>query len=89
MKKNFLLASLCVAATLPVVAQNKIEDRVGESGQVLTQILSRPDAVPQALLDKAVCVLVFPAVKKMGVGLGVTYGRGVIACRSGTDMNGP
>jgi lipid-binding SYLF domain-containing protein len=89
MNKNFLLVLLCVAATLPATAQNKIEDRVSESAQVLSQILSRPDAIPQALLDKAVCVLVFPAVKKVGVGIGVTYGRGVIACRSGTDMNGP
>jgi lipid-binding SYLF domain-containing protein len=83
MNKNFLLLLLCVAATLPATAQNKIEDRVSESAQVLSQILSRPDAIPQALLDKSVCVLVFPAVKKVGVGIGVTYGRGVIACRSG------
>lgn len=89
MNKNFLLVLLCVAATLPATAQNKIEDRVSESAQVLGQILSRPDAIPQALLDKAVCVLVFPTVKKVGVGIGVTYGRGVISCRSGTDMNGP
>jgi SH3 domain-containing YSC84-like protein 1 len=89
MKKSFLLASLCVAAILPATAQNKIEDRVGESAEVLTQILSRPDAIPQPLLDKSVCILVFPAVKKVGVGVGVTYGRGVIACRSGHDMNGP
>jgi SH3 domain-containing YSC84-like protein 1 len=89
MKKNCLLVLLCVAATLPAPAQNKIEDRVGESAEVLTQILSKPNAIPQALLDKSVCVLVFPAVKKVGVGLGVTYGRGVISCRSGNDMSGP
>ena len=41
MKRNFLLASLCIAATLPATAQNKIEDRLGESTEVLTQILSR------------------------------------------------
>jgi lipid-binding SYLF domain-containing protein len=89
MTRNFLLTSLCIAATLPATAQNKIEDRLGESAEVLTQILSRPNAIPQALLDKSVCVLVFPAVKKVGVGVGVTYGRGVITCRSGTDMGGP
>ena len=89
MKRNFLLVSLCVAAALPAIAQNKIEDRIGESASVLTQILSRPDAIPRTFLDKSVCVLVFPAVRKVGVGIGVTYGRGVIACRTGTDMNGP
>jgi lipid-binding SYLF domain-containing protein len=89
MKKNSLLTLLCVAASLPVAAQNKIDDRIGQSAEVLTQILSRPDAIPKALLDKSVCVLVFPGVKKVGVGLGVTYGRGVIVCRSGEDMSGP
>jgi lipid-binding SYLF domain-containing protein len=89
MRRNFLLALLCVAAAaLPAIGQNKIEDRLGESSAVLTQILSKPDAIPRALLDRSVCVLVFPAVKKVGVGLGVSYGRGVIACRSGSGMTG-
>jgi lipid-binding SYLF domain-containing protein len=71
------------------VAQNKIDDRIGQSSEVLKQILAKPDEVPQQLLNRAVCVLVFPDVKKVGVGIGVTYGRGVIACRSGQNYNGP
>jgi SH3 domain-containing YSC84-like protein 1 len=89
MKKNCLLTLLCVAATLPAVAQNKIDDRLGESAEVLKQILAKSDGIPKPLLNKSVCVLVFPAVKKVGVGIGVTYGRGVIVCRTGTDMSGP
>lgn len=80
---------LCVAASLPASAQNKIDDRMNESAEVLSQLLARPDAIPKSLLNRSVCVLVFPTVKKVGVGLGVTYGRGVIVCRSGTDMSGP
>ena len=34
-------------------------------------------------------MLVFPGVKKIAVGIGGTYGRGVIVCRSGQDMTGP
>jgi len=89
MKSNRLLLLLGFVAIVPTLAQNKIEDRMGQSAEVLKQILSRPDAIPQALLNKSVCVLVFPGVKKVGVGLGVTYGRGVIVCRSGNDMSGP
>ncbi len=89
MKMNRLLVLLCVAASLPVVAQNKMDNRIGDSTEVLRQLLAKGDAIPKPLLNQAVCVLVFPAVKKVGVGLGVTYGRGVIVCRSGTDMNGP
>ena len=34
-------------------------------------------------------MLVFPSVKKVGIGLGVTYGRGLLICRTGAEMNGP
>jgi SH3 domain-containing YSC84-like protein 1 len=89
MKTNRLLVLMCLAATLPAVAQNKIDDRIGNSTEVLKQILAKADDIPKPLLNQAVCVLVFPAVKKVGVGIGVTYGRGVLVCRSGQAMTGP
>jgi lipid-binding SYLF domain-containing protein len=89
MKKPVVLALVSVAMTLPALAQNKIDDRLGTSAEVLRQVLAKPDEVPPAYLHKAVCVLVFPDVKKVAVGIGGTYGRGVIACRTGTKMTGP
>jgi lipid-binding SYLF domain-containing protein len=62
---------------------------LGNSSEVLKQILSKPDEIPPALLNKSRCVLVFPSVKKIAVGIGGTYGRGVIACRTGANMTGP
>lgn len=79
---------MCVSATVPALAQNKIDDRIGQSTEVLRQILAKADDIPRPLLNKSVCVLVFPGVKKVGIGIGVTYGRGLIVCRSGADMNG-
>jgi SH3 domain-containing YSC84-like protein 1 len=32
--------------------------------------------------------LVYPNVKKVGIGLGVSYGRGVLVCRTGANMDG-
>ena len=89
MKKTALLALVSVAMTLPAVAQNKIDNRLGDSAEVLKQILLKPDEIPQAYLDRSVCVLVFPGVKKIAVGIGGSYGRGVILCRTGNDMTGP
>jgi len=89
MKKTALAALVSVAITLPTLAQNKMDDRLGNSAEVLKQILAKPDEIPQSLLNRAVCVLVFPAVKKVAVGIGGTYGRGVILCRGGVDMKGP
>src|SRR5271163_5112757 len=88
MKKTALLALVSVAMTLPALAQNKIDDRLGQSAEVLNQMLLK-DAIPQAYLNKARCVLVFPGVKKVAVGIGGTYGRGVILCRTGNEMRGP
>ena len=89
MKINVLVTIVCSVLTVPGFAQNKIEDRIGTSAEVLQQFLNKPDAIPPALLNRARCVLVFPSVKKVGVGIGVTYGRGVISCRTGTDYSGP
>jgi lipid-binding SYLF domain-containing protein len=89
MKKSALIALVSVAMTLPAVAQNKMDNRLGDSAEVLKQILAKPDEIPQSYLNKSVCVLVFPAVKKIAVGIGGSYGRGVIICRSGENMTGP
>ena len=88
MKKTALVALVSVAMTLPAFAQNKIDDRLGNSAEVLKQILAKADDIPQAYLNKAKCVLVFPGVKKVAVGIGGTYGRGVIVCRTGANMTG-
>src|ERR1700744_1141734 len=89
MKKTATIALMSIAMVLPTLAQNKIDDRLGNSAEVLQQILSKPDEIPKQLLNRARCVLVFPGVKKIAVGIGGTYGRGVIVCRTGTDMTGP
>src|SRR5271169_6958625 len=75
--------------TLPAVAQSKTDNRLGESAEVLNQLILKPDAIPTSYLNKAKCVLVFPAVKKVAVGIGGSYGRGVIVCREGANMTGP
>ena len=89
MKKSALIALVSVAMAVPVVAQNKMDNRLGDSAEVLRQILAKPDEIPHSYLNKSVCVLVFPAVKKVAVGIGGSYGRGVIICRTGTNMTGP
>jgi SH3 domain-containing YSC84-like protein 1 len=68
--------------------EEKDEDRVKDAGRVLTEILNVPDDIPQDLLDKAACVVVFPSVLKAAFIVGASYGRGVMTCRSGPDFNG-
>jgi lipid-binding SYLF domain-containing protein len=64
------------------------EDRVKEAGTVVKEILNIPDDIPHDLLDKAECVIVLPSVKKGAFGIGGSYGRGVMVCRSGEHYKG-
>ncbi len=88
--KTVLAVLLAFALALPALAANdeKEEDRVKESGVVLKEILNIPDNIPQDLLDKANCVVILPSVKKGAIGIGGSYGRGVMICRGGPNYNG-
>ncbi len=74
---------------LPMAADSEKEtDRVQESGQVMKEILNIPDDIPKDLLDRAECVIVLPSVKKLAIGIGGSYGRGVMSCRTGQHFTG-
>ena len=64
-------------------------DRLRNCATVLKEIFGMPDSIPKDLLDRAECVIVFPSVKKIAVGIGGSYGRGAIACRGGENFEGP
>src|SRR6202140_3506176 len=82
--------TLCLTAS-PAFAANdaKEVERVKEAGVVMKEILNIPDDIPQDLLDKAECVVVLPSVKKGAFGIGGSYGRGIMVCRSGEHYTGP
>ena len=70
------------------VDDEREEDRVRDAGVVMKEILNIPDDIPQDLLDKAECVIILPSVKKGAFGIGGSYGRGVMICRSGEHYKG-
>ena len=67
----------------------KDEDRIKNAGQVVKEIMNIPDDIPQSIIDKADCVIVFPSVLKAAFIVGASYGRGVMTCRRGDEFNGP
>jgi lipid-binding SYLF domain-containing protein len=77
-----------LGSALPAAAQGKEEDRLREAATVLVEVLGMPDGIPANLLDRAECVVVFPSVKKFAVGVGASYGRGAMTCRSGEAYDG-
>jgi SH3 domain-containing YSC84-like protein 1 len=98
MKKT--LFSLFVAALIGLPAlfysssvraddKTKDEGRLENAGLVMKEILDIPDDIPQSLIDKADCVIVMPSVIKGAIGIGGSYGRGAMTCRSGDNFQGP
>ncbi|HUY95624.1 MAG TPA: lipid-binding SYLF domain-containing protein [Terracidiphilus sp.] len=88
MKSTFVLLLVMVFAGSTALAQKDENKRIRIAGQVMVEILNVPDDIPQELLDKAECVIVLPSVKKLAFGVGGSYGRGVMSCRSGKNFNG-
>jgi SH3 domain-containing YSC84-like protein 1 len=88
-KKTLFGFSLALALAVPLLAQDKEQDRVENSGKVMQEILKAPDGIPQSVLDKADCVVILPSVLKFAIGIGGSYGRGVMTCRGGSTFHGP
>jgi lipid-binding SYLF domain-containing protein len=75
--------SVCCAAK-----KDKAEDRLKDCGTVLKEIIDIPDNIPQDLLDKANCVVIYPSVLKAAFVIGGSYGRGAMTCRKGENFTG-
>jgi len=91
MKRIFVCAMsalLLVATSWANDKEEKDEDRLKNAGTVLTEILNIPEDIPQDLLDKADCVVVFPSVLKAAFVVGGSYGRGAMTCRTGDNFSG-
>ena len=82
------LAVVLLGASAFAAKDGKEQERVKEAGEVLKEILNIPDDIPQDLLDKAECLVILPSVKKGAFGIGGSYGRGVMICRSGAHYTG-
>ena len=83
------MVAIGILAMIPVRAKAQETDRLQNAATVLGEIFGMPDGIPEDLLNKAECVIVFPSVKKVAVGIGGSYGRGAITCRSGQNFDGP
>ena len=90
MKKILLFLLTIVLIGLPVQAgDKKINDRLENCGLVIQEVMDIPDDIPQDLIDKADCVIVYPSVVKAAFIFGASYGRGAMICRTGEDFRGP
>jgi SH3 domain-containing YSC84-like protein 1 len=85
----YLLALAMVGLPLFAAQDKKEADRLDNCGTVIKEILDIPDDIPQDLLDKAECVIIYPSVLKAAFVVGGSYGRGAMTCRTGENYTGP
>jgi lipid-binding SYLF domain-containing protein len=81
-----LLANL---SPLSAHSTSKVDDRLNNSALVVKEAMGMHSRIPKGLLDKAYCVIVIPSVLKGAFGVGASYGRGAMSCRTGEDFKGP
>jgi SH3 domain-containing YSC84-like protein 1 len=86
MKKQLIVCALALAVAIPLFAQKKEEERLSNSATALQAIIA--GGLPANILNQADCVVIFPSVKKVAIGIGGSYGRGVLVCRTGDKMGG-
>ena len=88
------LACISVSAFLLIPAESlraadkqDDEDTLQKAQIVLSGMLNG-GTIPAPVLAKTKCVVVLPGVKKFGVGIGGSGGRGPMLCRGGEDFTG-
>ena len=90
--KKYLVTAAClslIAGAVYARKLNKEQKRLENCGVVMQEVLNVPEDIPQELLEKAECVIVIPSVGKIAFGVGASYGRGAMVCRTGEHFRGP
>ena len=85
MRKAFIALPLALLLALPALAgtvDKKDTKTLQEASAVLNALTNAPDkGIPQELLAKANCILIFPNVAKGAFVVGGKAGKGVASCR--------
>ena len=83
-KKSAFYAIAIVAGLLsafPARAEDDRVERLDKSREALEEFIGMPEGIPRNLVDKAECVAVIPSSKKFALGIGASFGKGVLLCR--------
>ena len=84
-----LMALAMIAPPLWSESDKKEAERLENCGTVMKEIMDIPDDIPQDLIDKSECVIIYPSVLKAAFVVGGSYGRGAMTCRTGEHYTGP
>ena len=92
MQKRLISLGMALAMiALPLLASGDKKEaaRLENCGTVVNEVMDIPDNIPEDLIDKAECIIVYPSALKAAFGIGGSYGRGAMTCRTGEHFTGP
>ena len=84
-----LMALALLALPLLAAGDKKETGRLENCGLIVKEVMDIPDNIPEDLINKAECIIVYPSVLKAAFVIGGSYGRGAMTCRSGEHFTGP
>lgn len=87
-----VVAALATSSTVLVSAALNEQQarRITDAAAVVRGLRSAPDrGIPDALWNKASCVVVIPSVKKAAFIFGGEYGKGLVSCRTSSGWSAP
>jgi lipid-binding SYLF domain-containing protein len=84
------LAALLAGTSASAQLSSKEAKRLTEAARVLSEIRNAPDnGIPEAIWNKAECVVVIPSLKKGGFIVGAETGSGVLSCKHANQWGAP
>lgn len=92
--KWILAAAIAVGLVTPTLlkaASDRQDDiqRIQNATAVFREIMQTPDkSIPTEILGRAQCIAIIPGQKKAAFGIGGTYGKGLVTCRSPRTASG-
>jgi SH3 domain-containing YSC84-like protein 1 len=81
LKTLITLAVLALATSAWAASKDKDSETLMKANTVLQAMLNSK-SVPTDVLKKAECIIVLPSVKKFGIGIGGSGGRGPMVCKT-------
>jgi SH3 domain-containing YSC84-like protein 1 len=85
----FLAAVIGVLVAQPLNAASKQDDESTlQKANIVVSGMLNPGTIPANVLARTKCIVILPGVKKFGVGVGGSGGRGPMLCRGGKNFTG-
>src|SRR5258706_4705341 len=86
---SYLMALALITLPLLAAGDKKETERLENCGMIVKEVMDIPDNIPEDLINKAECIIVYPSVLKAAFVIGGSYGRGARTWRSRDHFSGP